>query len=176
MKMIEIYWFIVSLKPLTIITPIIIMIITSKTLALQGRGESQLICGDMLYSIFDNVPLPVPCTLLIGSDKLAWLGDYYCRGWDHTIPTSQCTSLWTKECLCDAWLDKVVPGWWLLIEGLLFPPQSPRIWRGVSSVLAGVLSPWQMSTHDMPKMYNWSMGWQRGETAPLLYPDISRHS
>ena len=174
MKMIEIYWFIVSLKPLTIITPIIIMIITSKTLPLQGRGESQLICGDMLYSIFDNVtPSPSPCPLHLTD----WIWQTCLTGWlllQRMGPHH--TSLWTKEGLCDAWLDNVVPGWWLLIEGLLFPPQSPRIWRGVSSVLAGVLSPWQMSSLDMPKMYNWSMGWQRGETAPLLYPDISRHS
>ena len=70
-------------------------------------------------------------------------------------------------------LDKVVPGWWLLIEGLLFPPHNlPESEEGCPTVLPVVLSPWQMSSRDMPKMYNWWMGRQRGETAPLLNPDM----
>ena len=107
------------------------MMITGKTVAFQGRGESQLICGDMLYSIFDDVPPcpPVPSTRWLDLTNLP----------DLVIITAEdgkryqaVMCLWTKEeGLCAArqscpWM--MIANWSLVIS----PPQSPRIWGGVS--------------------------------------------
>ena len=117
----------------------------------------------ILHSIFEDVPTnwlelssPVLLTFLTH-------GRFICSTCFYFSPKLMpvCLKKSVKSRLRCYFKSSAGQEWWLLIEGLLFPPSiSPQSDEGRLDL---VLCPWQMSSHDMPKMSTQDEGWMGGE-------------